>query len=87
MSISRFYEPGIFTKKSMEIQFVAGDKVRLTSGGPEMTIRGMYYDSLTNEYRKNMLDCIWFAKNQDGKNQLHYQPFMENELIKMKYTY
>lgn len=65
----------------MEIQFVAGDKVRLTSGGPEMTVRGLCYDAQTNEYRKNMFDCIWFAKNKDGKDQVHYQPFHRKELI------
>jgi len=71
----------------MEIQFVTGDKVRLTSGGPEMTVRGMYYDEHSNEYRKNMFDCIWFAKNKDGKNQVHNQPFQGKELIKTKYNY
>jgi uncharacterized protein YodC (DUF2158 family) len=68
----------------MEIQFIPGDKVRLKSGGPEMTIRGKHYDVLANEYSANMFDCIWFAKNKDGKEEVHYCPFQGEELIKTK---
>ncbi len=69
---------------SMKSQFVPGDKVRLVSGGPEMTIRGKHYDVLANEYSANMFDCIWFAKNKDGKEEVHYCPFQSEELVKIK---
>lgn len=68
----------------MILQFSPGDKVRLVSGGPEMTIRGLHYDVLANEYSKNMFDCIWFARNKDGKEEVHYCPFQAEELIKVK---
>jgi len=68
----------------MEIKLIAGDKVRLKSGGPEMTVRGKHYDVLANEYSTNMFDCIWFAKNKDGKEEVHYCPFQAEELIKVK---
>ncbi len=68
----------------MEIRFIPGDKVRLISGGPEMTIRGQHYDVLANEYSANMFDCIWFDKNKDGKEEVHYCPFQAEELIKTK---
>ena len=67
----------------MEIRFIPGDKVRLVSGGPEMTIRGQHYDVLVNEYRPNTFYCIWFAKNKDGKEEVHYCPFQGEELIKV----
>lgn len=66
----------------MNIQFVTGDKVRLSSGGPEMTIRGAYYDKQANEYRTNMFECIWFAKNTEGKEQVQYQPFRGIDLVR-----
>ncbi len=68
----------------MEPKFTTGDKVRLVSGGPEMTIRGLHYDVLANEYRKEMFDCIWFAKNKEGKEEVHYCPFNAGELLKME---
>lgn len=64
----------------MIIQFSPGDKVRLASGGPQMTIRGRHYDVLANEYSDNMFDCIWFIKNKDGKEEIHYCPFQSEEL-------
>ena len=66
----------------MEPKFNAGEKVRLISGGPEMTIRGAHFDVLVNEYRDNMFDCIWFEKNKDGKQEVHDCPFYAHELIK-----
>jgi len=68
----------------MEANFLPGDKVKLVSGGPEMTIRGQHYDVLANEYRTNMFDCIWFDQNKDGKEEVHYSPFNVEELIKVK---
>ena len=68
----------------MENRFLPGDKVKLISGGPEMTIRGHHFDVLANEYSENMFDCIWFAKNKDGKEEPHYCPFQSEELIKVK---
>jgi len=70
----------------MEACFLPGDKVKLVSGGPEMTIRGEHYDVLANEYNTNMYDCIWFDKNKDGKEEVHYCPFCVEELIKTKNT-
>ena len=68
----------------MKIEFLPGDKVRLKSGGPEMTIRGKHYDVMTNEYSEDMLDCIWFAKNKDGKEEVHYSPVLADELTRIK---
>lgn len=68
----------------MEVQFIPGDKVRLVSGGPVMTVRGPHYDVFANEYSDNMIDCIWFAKNSNGKEEVHYCPFQVQELIKAK---
>ena len=70
--------------KSMELQFSPGDKVRLVSGGPEMTIRGKHYDVLANTYSDNMFDCIWFARNKEGREEVHYCPFQAEELVKVK---
>ena len=71
----------------MEPKFITGDKVILVSGGPEMTIRGMHFDVLANEYSTNMYDCIWFEKNKDGKREVHYCPFYADELNKViEYT-
>lgn len=70
----------------MEPKFAAGDKVRLVSGGPDMTIRGIHYDVLSNEYRNNMFDCIWFEKNKEGKKEVHYCPFYADELVKVEET-
>lgn len=66
----------------MEPKFKAGDRVKLVSGSPEMTIRGMHYDVLANEYKTDMYDCIWFDKNKNGKDEVHYCPFYVNELVK-----
>lgn len=71
---------------TMENKFVAGDKVVLISGGPEMTIRGQHYDVLANEYSSDMYDCIWFAKNKEGREEVHYCPFNAAELIKIAGT-
>jgi uncharacterized protein YodC (DUF2158 family) len=68
----------------MEIQFQPGDKVRLVSGGPEMTVRGKHYDVYANRYSDSMIDCIWFAKNKVGKDEVHYCPFQLDELIKVE---
>ena len=70
--------------KAMEPRFVTGDKVRLKSGGPDMTIRGPHYDVLANQYSSTMYDCIWFAKNKDGREEVHYCPFDADELLKVK---
>ena len=67
----------------MEPKFTTGDKVRLISGGPEMTIRGVHYDVLVNEYRNDMFDCIWFDRNKEGKQEVHYCPFNEQELTRV----
>lgn len=68
----------------MEIKLAPGDKVRLVSGGPEMTVRGNHYDVIANVYSTNMFDCIWYAKNKDGKEEVQYCPFQEAELIKTR---
>ena len=67
----------------MEPKFITGDKVRLVSGGPDMTIRGTHFDVLANEYRNNMFDCIWFEKTREGKKEVHYCPFYAEELLKV----
>lgn len=64
----------------MDLLFAVGDKVRLKSGGPEMTIRGKHFDVLANEYRNDMYDCIWFDKGINGKKEVHYCPFYKDEL-------
>jgi uncharacterized protein YodC (DUF2158 family) len=68
----------------MEPKYSPGDKVRLVSGGPEMTVRGPHFDVLANEYSESMVDCIWFARNKDGKDEVHYCPFGIAELVKTK---
>ena len=65
----------------MEPKFAIGDKVRLVSGGPTMTIRGLHFDVLANEYKDNMFDCIWFDINKDGKKEVFYCPFNAEELV------
>ncbi len=67
----------------MEPKFTIGDKVKLASGGPDMTIRGIHFDVFTNEYKDDMFDCIWFDKTKDGKKEVHYCPFYAEELIKV----
>jgi hypothetical protein len=49
-----------------------------------MTIRGLHYDVLANEYTTNMYDCIWFDTNKEGKEEVHYCPFLDTELKKIK---
>jgi uncharacterized protein YodC (DUF2158 family) len=66
---------------TMERKFIPGDKVRLVSGGPDMTIRDVHFDVLANEYSDNMYDCIWFENSKEGKREVHYCPFYANELI------
>jgi uncharacterized protein YodC (DUF2158 family) len=67
----------------MEIKFNPGVKVKLKSGGPDMTIRGVHFDVLTNEYSADMYDCIWFEKKNDGKQEVHYCPFYVHELVEI----
>jgi len=47
-----------------------------------MTIRGVHYDVLVDEYDSNMFDCIWFERTKDGKKEVHYCPFYADELVK-----
>jgi uncharacterized protein YodC (DUF2158 family) len=65
-----------------QVKYELGDKVRLRSGGPEMTIRGLHYDVLANQYHNDMYDCIWFEKDAGGKREVHYCPFFGHELEK-----
>ncbi len=66
---------------TMKPNFSTGDKVRLVSGGPEMTVRGPHFDVLLDKYSENMVDCIWFEKTNEGKREVHYCPFLITELI------
>ena len=66
----------------MEPKFVTGDKVRLISGGPDMTIRDLHFDVLKNKYSDSRYDCIWFENNKEGKRIVNYCPFHADELIK-----
>jgi uncharacterized protein YodC (DUF2158 family) len=68
--------------RNMAQKFIIGDTVKLISGGPDMTIRGLHYDVSANEYQENMFDCIWFDKNKDGKKAIYYCPFNAAELMK-----
>ena len=68
----------------MDAKFITGDKVKLVSGGPDMTIRGIHFDVLINEYSNKMYDCIWFETDKNGKQEVHYCPFYIHELIKSK---
>ena len=70
--------------EEMEPKFIAGDQVRLISGGPKMTIRGLHFDVLAYKYKEDMFDCVWFDKNNDGKEEVHYCPFFTDELIKIQ---
>ncbi len=65
----------------MEQGFFPGAKVRLISGGPEMIIRGVHFDVLTNQYNDNMYDCLWYELNQERKREVHYCPFYKEELV------
>ena len=47
-----------------------------------MTIRGSHFDVWSNEYKDDMFDCIWFDKNREGKEEVHYCPFYSHELVK-----
>lgn len=68
-------------KSIMKTKFLTGDKVRLVSGGPDMTIRGIHFDVMANKYDENMYDCIWFEKTKEGKREVHYCPFFADELV------
>lgn len=68
----------------MKVSFEQGDKARLVSGGPEMTIRGLHYDVVNNLYKTDVVDCIWFVKNNSGKEVICYSPYSVDELIKIK---
>ena len=70
----------------MEPKFITGDVVQLKSGGPEMTIRDVHFDVLSNVFRDDMFDCIWFEKNKEGKKEVHYCPFFVDELAKVDVT-
>ncbi len=43
------------------IEFKVGDKVKLKSGGEVMTIDKFPWNSLTGEYEKTKVECIWFV--------------------------
>jgi hypothetical protein len=47
-----------------------------------MTIRGQHYDVVKNEYKTDIVDCIWFAKNNSGKEVVCYSPYSVDELVK-----
>ena len=49
-----------------------------------MTVRDSHYDVLANEYSPSMYDCIWFDKDKNGKEEVHYCPFNVDELIKIE---
>lgn len=68
----------------MKVIFEQGDKARLVTGGPEMTIRGQHYDVVKNEYTTDIVDCIWYAKNKNGKEVVCYSPYSVDELVKTK---
>jgi hypothetical protein len=51
-----------------------------------MTIRGIHYDVLANEYRPDMFDCIWFEITKEGKKEVHYCPFYADELVMITET-
>ena len=65
----------------METKLNPGDQVKLASGGPDMTVRGLHFDVLANEYSEKLYDCIWFEKDVNGKEEVHYCPFYIHELI------
>ncbi len=68
----------------MKNTFVQGDKARLLTGGPVMIIRGQHYDVIMNEYKTEIVDCIWFVKNCFGKEEVCYSPFSVDQLIKIR---
>lgn len=49
-----------------------------------MTIRGLHFDVLTNEYREDTYDCIWFESNKEMKREVHYCPFYTDELMRVQ---
>lgn len=49
-----------------------------------MTIRGTHFDVFSNEFRHNMVDCIWFERNNNEKEEIHYCTFNADELIKVE---
>ncbi len=68
--------------KTMELRFHPGDRVMPVGGGPEMTIRDQHYDVNVDQYRNDMFDCIWFVTNPEGKGEVRYSPFHEDDLLK-----
>ncbi len=70
----------------MKTIFEQGDKARLVTGGPEMTIRGQHYDVIMNEYKADIVDCIWFVKNNSGKEVVCYSPFGVDQLVKIHHA-
>lgn len=68
----------------MQQEFKSGDIVRLVSGGPDMTVGGIHYDVLANEYVPDMYDCVWFEKGSDPKQDVHYGVFSKEELVIIK---
>jgi uncharacterized protein YodC (DUF2158 family) len=65
----------------MKSKFESGDVVKLISGGPNMTIHGIHYDVLANQYVQDMFDCVWFEKDNDPKQEAHYGPFGADDLV------
>lgn len=66
----------------MELRFRPGDKVRLKSGGPEMTIRDQHYDVSVDRFELDVFDCIWFETTTDGKKLVEYHPYHQDQLLK-----
>jgi uncharacterized protein YodC (DUF2158 family) len=60
----------------MEKQWKAGDKVRLVSGGPEMTV----HSQVTTEFEGESVHCQWFDK--EGK--IHRDNFAPESLVGAK---
>ena len=67
-----------------ERRFVPGDKVKLLTGGPDMTIREVHFDVFANKYRNDIYDCIWYEKSQDDKYKVHYSPYYNYELVRLQ---
>lgn len=53
--------------------FKVGDKVRLKSGGPEMTVESIGNNALPGE-PKRTLYCVWFEKDGVSKHSDTFEP-------------